>query len=214
MWGGVPIFVVFAPSWCFSIEAVNHLCPSNKPKKLVSGLVIQIIAPKDLQERTTILQLKVYIVSVMKNKLGTYFSRSVLLIWLHSFSHLRGMQDLWIISCFFFHKVWHHKVKLTDPNFCKFRGLGLKGLKAPKIRFLGFWQKPYPFRYAFLFQYEVPMFFLYFLPKQHVCKSLVLELWSKNLRMQDSLNHNISQKTWGIKLNFWIWLDARESAKY
>ena len=21
------------PSWCFSIEAVNHICPSNKPKK-------------------------------------------------------------------------------------------------------------------------------------------------------------------------------------
>ena len=33
MWGEVPIFAAFAPSWCFSIEAVNHLCPSNKPKK-------------------------------------------------------------------------------------------------------------------------------------------------------------------------------------
>ena len=32
MRGGVPIFVAFAPS-CFSIEAVHHLCPSNKPKK-------------------------------------------------------------------------------------------------------------------------------------------------------------------------------------
>ena len=28
--------------------------------------------------------------------------------------------------------------------------------------------------------------------------------------MQDSLNHNISQKNWGIKLNFWIWLEVRE----
>ena len=33
MWGRVPIFVAFAPGWCFSIEAVNQLCPSNKPKK-------------------------------------------------------------------------------------------------------------------------------------------------------------------------------------
>ena len=33
MFGGVPIFVAFAPSWCFAIEAANHLCPSNKPKK-------------------------------------------------------------------------------------------------------------------------------------------------------------------------------------
>ena len=71
-------------------------------KKLASGLVIQIISPKVLQESTTILQLKVYIISVMKNKLGTHLSRSVLLIWLHSFSHLPGMQDLWIISFFFF----------------------------------------------------------------------------------------------------------------
>ena len=106
MWGGVPIFVAFAPSWCFSIEAVNHLCPSNKPKKLVSGLV--------LQESTTILQLKVYIVSVMKNKSDTHLgrlighrlivqtNRTLLLIWLHSFSHFPGMQDLWIISFFFF----------------------------------------------------------------------------------------------------------------
>ena len=90
-------------------------------KKLVSGPVIQIISPKVLQESTTILQLKVYIVSVMKNKLGTHLSRSVLLIWLHSFSHLPGMQDLWIISFFFFfHEVSHHKVrKVMDPNFCK-----------------------------------------------------------------------------------------------
>ena len=115
----------------------------------------------------------------------------------------------------FSHEVSHHKVrKVMDPNFCKFRGLGLEGLKVPKIRFLGFWQKSYPFRYAFLLQHEVPMFFLYFLPKQHVCKNLVLELWSKNLRMQDSLNHNISQKTWGMKLNFWIWLEVQESTKY
>ena len=48
--------------------------------------------------------------------------------------------------------------------------------------------------------------------QNYVCKNLVLELWSKNLRMipQDSLNHNISQKHWGIKLNFWIWLEVRE----
>ena len=64
------------------------------------------------------------------------------------------------------------------------------------------------------FNTKCQCFFLYFLPKQHVCKNLVLELWSKNLRMQDSLNHNISQKTWGMKLNFWIWLEVQESTKY
>ena len=29
---GLPYFFAFAPSSCFSIEAVNHLWPSNKPK--------------------------------------------------------------------------------------------------------------------------------------------------------------------------------------
>ena len=58
-------------------EAVNHLFPTNKPKKLASGLV--------LQESTNILQLKLYTVSVMKKKLGTHLGRNVLLIWLHSF---------------------------------------------------------------------------------------------------------------------------------
>ena len=38
---------------------------------------------------------------------------------------------------------------------------GLEGLKVPKLRFLGFWQKSYPFRYTFLFQHEVPMFFFF-----------------------------------------------------
>ena len=31
-------------------------------------------------------------------------------------------------------------------------------------------------------QRKVPMFFLYFLQKQHVSKNLVLELWTKNLK--------------------------------
>ena len=54
-------------------------------------------------------------------------------------------------------------------------------LKVPKKRFLGFWQKPCQFRYAFLLQHEVLKFFLYLLEKQNVCKNLVLELWLKNL---------------------------------
>ena len=39
-------------------------------KKLVSGLVIQIISPKVLQESTTILQLKVYITYVVRKLVG------------------------------------------------------------------------------------------------------------------------------------------------
>ena len=58
--------------------------------------------------------------------------------------------------------------------------MGLEGLQVRKVTFLRFWQKSYPFRHAFLLQHEVPMFFFcIFLPKQHVCKNLVLELWQK-----------------------------------
>ena len=65
--------------------------------------------------------------------------------------------------------------------------------------------------------HKVPMFFCTF------CKnSMFPKIWflnygpktSKQIRMQDSLNHNISQKTWGMKLNFWIWLEVQESTKY
>ena len=209
MRGGVPIFVAFAPSWCFSKEAVNHLCPSSKPKK---GC-IRLCDTHNFTQSTTILQPKTSISSLWwKNKLGTNLSRSDLLIWLSSFSHLPEIQDLWIISFFFsfFHEVSHRKV--SDGS--QYLQISLEGLKVPKIRFLGFWQKSYPFRYAFLFLHELPMFFLYFLSKQHVCKNLILELWSKNLRVSEYLNHNISQKSWGMKLNFWIWLELQKSTKY
>ena len=52
------------------LQQIN-LRPLNKPKKkLVSGLVIQIIPPKVLQECTTILQQKVYIIYVVRKLVG------------------------------------------------------------------------------------------------------------------------------------------------
>ena len=53
--------------------------------------------------------------------INTHLSRSVLLIWLRSFSHFPEMQDLWIINFLsFFHEFSNHKVReVTDPNFCK-----------------------------------------------------------------------------------------------
>ena len=62
----------------------------------------------------------------------------------------------------FCHKVLYHKVrKVTDPNFEEKKnsvGLGLEGSKSlkntPKIKFLGFQQKSYSFRYAFLLQHH------------------------------------------------------------
>ena len=92
------------------------------------------------------------------------------------------------------HQVSHHKSDGSKFLKISSEGLGLDGLKVPKVSFLGFRQKSYPFRYGFLVQHVVPMF----LEKQHVCKCLVLDLQSKNLktnqiRMQDSLNHKISK---------------------
>ena len=59
MWGAVAFFVVFA-----------HPMPIKQAKKLVSGHLIQIISTKVLQEITTILQLKVYIVYLIKKLVG------------------------------------------------------------------------------------------------------------------------------------------------
>ena len=71
MRGRVTIFVAFAQSGCFLIEAVfiagNHPMPIKQAKKkLLPGLVIQIVSPKILQESTTILQLKIYIAYVVR----------------------------------------------------------------------------------------------------------------------------------------------------
>ena len=100
-----------------------------------------------------------------ENKLGTHLSRSVLSIWLRPFSHMPGMQDLWIISFFYFFP-WSFTSKSKRKDGFQFLqksldGLGLEGLKVPKVSFLGFWQKFYPFRYAFLLQHEVLMFFYF-----------------------------------------------------
>ena len=70
-----------------------------------------------------------------------------------------------VFSIFFSWSFTSWSKKSDGSQFLKISsdGLGLEGLKVPKVRVLEFWQKFYPFRYAFLFQHEVPMAFLYFL---------------------------------------------------
>ena len=69
MWGGVAIVVALLQASVFQekqgILQQIILCPSKNQEKLVSGLVTQIFSPKVIQERTTILQLKVYIIYVV-----------------------------------------------------------------------------------------------------------------------------------------------------
>ena len=89
------------------------LCPSNKPKKLVSGLLIQIISPKVLQESTTILQLKVYIVYVMRKLVG-HLNLALLLFLFVCNARSLDHQFFTIFS----NEVSRHKVrKVTGPNF-------------------------------------------------------------------------------------------------
>ena len=107
------------------LQQIN-LCPSNKPKKACTR-------PCDtnnstvLQECTTILQLKVYIVKRCKNQLHTHLSRSVLSIWLYSFFHLlqtRSPDHQFFL--FFIHEVSHHKVRnVMDSSFWKKVQMGL-----------------------------------------------------------------------------------------
>ena len=178
MWGGVAIFVAFAPSWCFSIEA-GYLCPSNKPKKAC-------IRPCDTNNFTQSLTRKYHHTATE----SLYRLCGEKIIWaptLPRVSYQFGFVPFPIcleckISGSSVFSIFFSWSKKSDGfQFLQISLNGLESLKVPKVRFLGFWQKSYLFRYAFLLKHEVPMFFLYSLPKQHVCKNLVLELWSKNL---------------------------------
>ena len=127
--------------------------------------MIQIISPRSYKKVPPYYNWKPISSLWWENKLGTHLSRSVLSIRLRSFSHLPGMQDFWIISFFYF-SPWSfisQNKKSDGFQFLKISldGLSLEGLEVPKVRFLGFWQKSCPFRYAFLLQHELPMFFFY-----------------------------------------------------
>ena len=89
--------------------------------------------------------------------------------------------------------------------------------RAQKVRKIpqkwGFWQKSNPFRcafFSFLVQYKSSNGLLTFYKNSMFRKNLLLELLAKNqtfrpIRVQNSLNYNISQMSWGMKLNFWMW---------
>ena len=104
---------------------------------------------------------------------------------------------------FFFHKVGHHQSKKSDGFwFSKKIQTGSEVLKSPKndpkIRFLWFWQKSYPFRYAFLLHYESANGLSTF--GMTTCLGRIWYLsygpkTSRPIRMQDVFNSQIS---WGI----------------
>ena len=121
-----------------------------------------------------------------------------------------------IFSIFLPHNVSHHNVKKVWSQLFKKTSdrLGLEDLKSPKVRFLGFWQKSYPFRYAFLIQHESVNVVLTFCKNNMFAKNLVFDLWSKNLKTNQNAGFFKLQyltKTWGMKLNFSIWLEVKKA---
>ena len=88
------------------------LCSSSKTtKKLVSGLVMQIIPLKVFTNVPPYCNRKSILSMWCKNWLDTHLSRSVLSIWLYSFFHLSAMKDRRIINFFYFFPIKFHIIK-------------------------------------------------------------------------------------------------------
>ena len=85
----------------------------------------------------------------------------------------------------------------------------------PKIRFLGYWQKSNLFIYTFLPQYENTNGLL---SSKTTClgkmRFLSYPKTFRPIRMHDSLNCNISQTRWEMKVNFCTRLDVHRSNKF
>ena len=102
--------------------------------KLVSSLVIQIISSKGLQDSTTMLQLKFYIIYVVQKLIGHPKQECPINFALFLFPFVCNARSpdhqLFLI---FSHEVLHHKGrKVTRPNFeKKFWWTWLGGLKSP-----------------------------------------------------------------------------------
>ena len=88
MWGGVAIFVAFAASWYFSIEAgyiaANHLCPLSKPKKVCVSSCDTNSFTQSYKKVPPYCNWKSISSPWWENKLSTHLSRSFLSIWLRS----------------------------------------------------------------------------------------------------------------------------------
>ena len=161
--------------------------------------------------------------------MDTRASRSVLLILLclsfDSFVHPLVKQDLRIGSSAFsdfcmkldsqIRKIKNKKI--DEAQFLKKNPRQVKRAQnVPKTRFLMFWQKykPYVLGYILL-EYASTNGLLTFCKNHMFGKNLVLGLkTSKPISMLDSLNYNISQTSWSMKLRFYMWLDIRRSNKF
>ena len=91
-----------------------------------------------------------------------------------------------------------------------------EGPKSPnngwKMRFFGFWQKSSPFIF-FVFYLVMKVLLVFQLSTKAACLGKIWFLryvfkTSRPIRMQDSLNCNISQTSWDLNLSFCLWLTS------
>ena len=94
-----------------------------------------------------------------------------------------------------------------------------EGPKSPnngwKIRFFGFWQKSSLFIF-FVFYLVMKVLLVFQLSTKTACLGKIWFLryglkTSRPIRMQDSLNCNISQTSWDLNLSFCMWLDLHKA---
>ena len=132
MWGGVAIFVVFAPSWCFSIAAgyivANHPMPIKQARKTC-------IRPFDTNNFTQSLSRKYHhtatesLYRLCDEKISwtpTLAGVSYQFTFVPFSIYLQCKVSRSSVSSTFSHEVSNHKVrKVTDPNFWKYVQMGL-----------------------------------------------------------------------------------------
>ena len=123
----------------------------------------------------------------------------------------------------FFHNVRNHRVRVPVSDGSQFLKKGSNGLggarkfqKWPQQEVFRVLTKIFFIRMCFFyFNMQVPMVFWLFAKTTCLGKIWFFSYGSKTsrpLRMQNSLNYNISKMSWGMKLNFCSkWLDIHGS---
>ena len=126
MWGGIAIFVFFAPSWCFSIEAgyiaANHPMSIKQAKKACIRSFDTNNFTKSLKRKhhhpatESLYRLCDEIISWTPTLAGVSYQFSFVPFPICLQCKISGSS----VSSMFSHEVSHHKVrKVTDPNFWK-----------------------------------------------------------------------------------------------
>ena len=111
--------------------------------------------------------------------------------------------------------------KVTDPELWKHFWTGREGPKRskndPKMSVLGGFERKSNLFLCTIFNsvWKWEQCYIY-LPKLLVCKksSFWVMVQSRPIRIQDSLNCNMSETSWGMKLTFCSWISIHRNNRY